>query len=307
MSHLQTLFGTTPHSLVVMLQEVCLESLQALRSNSWVQQNFTLSDSDAPQSIYDTVEGSSFVMKFAYWGSARYFSLMMIPKSFNILECFRVPLQSLMGRDALFADLEVSTSSQERPKQSIRLCTTHLECLFDGRPYRKRQLADISQLLKESLVGNYENIAGVIGGDMNAIEKWDHDIHRTLEVDLKDVWEDEPAPPIPALKPFKKDMSYGRARENTWGYHNRASRNRKRLDKSFYTGRVETVALSEVKDVTGRLRRVGIDLKTEIEGWVNLSMSDGKHETNMAHAIYFSETVGKRLREQYGEEEFNAR
>lgn len=280
MSHLQTLFGTTPHSLVVMLQEVCLESLQALRSNSWVQQNFTLSDSDAPQSIYDTVEGSSFVMKSAYWGSARYFSLMMIPKSFNILECFRVPLQSLMGRDALFADLEVSTSSQERPKQSIRLCTTHLECLFDGRPYRKRQLADISQLLKESLVGNYKNIAGVIGGDMNAIEKWDHDIHRTLEVDLKDVWEDEPAPPIPALKPFKKDMSYGRARENTWGYHNRASRNRKRLDKSFYTGRVETVALSEVKDVTGRLRRVGIDLKTEIEGWVNLSMSDGKHETN---------------------------
>lgn len=58
--------------------------------------------------------------------------------------------------------------------------------------------------------------------------------------------------------------------------------------------------------MTGRLSRVGIDLKTEIEGWVNLSMSDGKHETNITHAIYFLETVGKRLREQYGEEEFSA-
>ena len=161
-------------------------------------------------------------MKSAYWSSARYSPLIMIPKSFNILECFRVPLQSLMGRDALFADIEVSTSSQERPKQSICLCTTHLESLFDGCPYRKRLLADISELLKKSEVGDYANIAGVVGGDMNAIEKWDHDIHRTLEVDLKDVWEDKLAPPIPASKSLKEDMSYGRARGNTWAYQSRA-------------------------------------------------------------------------------------
>ena len=58
---------------------------------------------------------------------------------------------------------------------------------------------------------------------------------------------------------------------------------------------MEIGALLEFKDVTGRLSRVGIDLKTELEGWVDLSMSDGKHETNMAHAIYFLETVGMRL------------
>ena len=39
------------------------------------------------------------------------------------------------------------------------------------------------------------------------------------------------------------------------------------MDKFFYTGLVETVALTEPQDLTGRLGRVGIGLKTEVEAW----------------------------------------
>lgn len=39
------------------------------------------------------------------------------------------------------------------------------------------------------------------------------------------------------------------------------------MDKFFYTGSIETVALNEAQDVSGRLGRLGIDLKTEVEAW----------------------------------------
>jgi hypothetical protein len=211
-----------------------------------------------------------------------------------------------MGRDALFADIEVSTSSQERPKQSTHLCTTHLVSLSHECPYRKRQLADNSALPKASQVGGYENIAGIVGGDMNVIEKWDHDTHPTHEADLKDVWKDEPSPPILFLKPFKKDLLYGRATGNTSGYQSDAARSEKHLDICFYMNRVEIAALSKPEDVT-RLDRVGFDFVTEIEVWVNLKWPGGTHETYIHYAMYHSETEAMRLRERYGDREFNAR
>jgi hypothetical protein len=281
-----------PDDLVVMLQGICPESLPAICNNSWVQQNFVLTESDVPQSIYDTVEGPSFVIKTVYWEPRYHNSLMMIPKSRKILNCFRVPLQNNSGKDAPFANIEVSTSDEGRFKQSIRLCTTRLLSTFE---FHKELLAYISRLLKQPCVGGYENIAGIVGGNMNATEKRDHELHRTPEVNLKDVWKDEPAPPIPAkLNPGKKDLTYGQARGKTWGYQSLTRRTRKRLDKFFYTGQVETVALSEVGDVTGRFGRVGIDLKTEIEVWVDRKSPGGIHGTNMPYTIYHSETVGKR-------------
>jgi hypothetical protein len=102
---------------------------------------------------------------------------------------------------------------------------------------------------------------------MNAIDAPEHELHKADNVDLKDVWEDVPAPPNPVLKPFQKDTTYGRARGNTWGYQSDRSRTRKHLDKFFYTGQVETMALTEPQDVTGKLGRVGIDLKTDVEAW----------------------------------------
>ncbi|KAL8717490.1 MAG: hypothetical protein Q9225_005271 [Loekoesia sp. 1 TL-2023] len=79
--------------------------------------------------------------------------------------------------------------------------------------------------------------------------------------------EDVPAPPTPQLKPFQKDLTYGRAKGNTYGYQSDKNRERKRLDKFLYTGSLETVPLSEVQDVTGKLGRLGIGLKTEVDAW----------------------------------------
>ncbi|KAK5202641.1 hypothetical protein LTR96_011378 [Exophiala xenobiotica] len=59
-------------------------------------------------------------------------------------------------------------------------------------------------------------------------------IHKKSDVDLKDAWEDISTPP-PALKPFQKDLSYGRARGNTWGYQSKRHQERKHMDKFLYT------------------------------------------------------------------------
>lgn len=99
---------------------------------------------------------------------------------------------------------------------------------------------------------------------MNSVNPSEHNTHRAPELGLKDRWEDEPAPTPPALKPFQKDITYGKARGNTWGYQSdRARRTRKRLDKFLYTGSIETFALSEAQDITGKLGRFGIGLKTK--------------------------------------------
>ena len=267
LDHLQDRFGTAPGPLVVMLQEVCQESLQALLENPWVQRNFNMTDSTPPRSIHDDVHGDSFVFKKLYWEAKPYFTLMMLPKSLRILDCFRVPFVSRMGRDALFVDIPISAGGQSISGRSVRLCTTHLESLYGNETHRSSQLATISKLIKETRAKDHENIAGFVGGDMNAITPSEHNLHRTNEVDLRDVWEDIPAPLVPVLKPFQKDMSFGQARGNTWGYQSKESSTRKRLDKFYYTGHLETVPLSEPQDVTGKIGRIGIGCKTVVEAW----------------------------------------
>jgi hypothetical protein len=64
-----------------MLQEVCLESLQALRNDQWVQENFVMTDSDLPKSIHDEVEGDSFIMREELWKPAPHFTIMLLPKT----------------------------------------------------------------------------------------------------------------------------------------------------------------------------------------------------------------------------------
>lgn len=269
LGHLQEVFGTVPGHLVVMLQEVCHESLQAILESSWVQRNFVLTNVDPPQSLYKEISGGSFILRDLYWKAELYFTLIMIPKDLGIVNCFRVPFVTQMGRDALFVDLPISTSGRRtKSNESLRLCTTHLESLWSGKAYRPSQLAMISAFLKGPRAAESRIIAGLVGGDMNAIDRSEHTLHQVSDINLKDVWEDIPAPPVPVLKPFKKDTSYGRAKGNTWGYQSKSKAGeRKRMDKFFYTGLMETVALTEPQDVTGRLGRVGISLKTEVEAW----------------------------------------
>lgn len=52
------------------------------------------------------------------------------------------------------------------------------------------------------------------------------------------------------------------------------------MSKFFYTGKVNSIALSEplVQDVTGKLGRVGIGCKTEAEAWM--------FQRELRHAVY---------------------
>lgn len=250
MAHLKEIFGDPPPPLVIMLQEVHSQSLAAILAHSWIRQNFVLSNVDAPHN---------------------YFTLMMVSQHVQAGTWFRMPLPSRMGRDALVVDIPI-LSSGEGPKQFnqiLRLCTTHLESLpeVEGEERRPLQLAQVSALMKAPPTSCTEIVAGLVGGDMNPISPIDAASHKAENVKLCDVWEETPPPPVPPLKPFQKDLSCGRARGNTWGYQSQGARSRKRLDKFFYTGSADTVGLTEAQDLTGKVGRLGIGVKTKVEVW----------------------------------------
>ena len=251
MVHLKEVFGDPPPPLVIMLQEVDSQSLAAILTHSWIRNNFVLSNVEAPP---------------------KYFTLMMVSRQVQAETWFRMPLPSQMGRDALVVDIPILSSDKEEPKQTnkfIRLFTTHLESLpeVEGQERRPLQLAQVSALLKAPPTSRAQIVAGLVGGDMNPISPIDATTHEAENVKLRDVWEEIPPPPIPFRKPFQKDLTYGRARGNTWGYQSRAAKSRKRLDKFFYTGSADTVALPEAQDLTGKFGRLGIGVKTKVEVW----------------------------------------
>lgn len=165
-------------------------------------------------------------------------------------------------------DLAIGPDSEHQgtnPSESLRLCTTHLESLWVGKRYHLGQLALVSTLLKGTPSMGTKVVWGLVRGDMNAMDGSEHELHKIDDIDLKDIWENKPLPAIPVLRPGKKDLTYGRARGNTWSYRSVNVRRRKRFDKSFYAGSLSTVALKEAQDVAGAFRRLGIGLKTEVE------------------------------------------
>lgn len=263
LAHLRNMFGEEPHDLVVMFQELRQESLEAVLEDRWARQNFVLSDTEPP----DWCDGDNELLE-----PGTYFTAMMVSKNLPISNCFRIPFVSDMGRDALVVDIPISEDhGPNESKELLRLCTTHLESLYTGKDFRFRQLAVISALLKGDMPQGQKICGGLVGGDMNSVDTTEHSIHRAPEVDLKDAWEDEPAPP-PVLKPFQKDITFGQARGNTWGYQSDKAKTRKRLDKFLYTGSIETFGLNETQDVTGKLGRFGIGLKTKVgrnDMWVS--------------------------------------
>ncbi|VUC31639.1 unnamed protein product [Clonostachys rosea] len=280
---LRTIFGQSPENLVIMFQELRQESLQAILEDEWTQQNFVLSDTEPP-CLDERDEEPAHT-------PSPYFTLMMIPQNLPICNVFRVPFVSEMRRDALVVDIPVSEDNGLRvSKRSLRLCTTHLDSLYTGKELRFHQLMQISALLKGDWSQGQTIHGGLVGGDMNSVDRSEHNTHRAPEVNLKDVWEDEPAPAPPALKPFKRDITYGKARGNTWGYQSDSARTRKRLDKFLYTGPIETFALSECQDTTGRLGRFGIGLKTKVglgDVWVSdhFGIYSTVYETSSASVI----------------------
>jgi tyrosyl-DNA phosphodiesterase 2 len=185
----------------------------------WVQRNFVLSNVDFPEFFYTNIPGNSFVLKRFDWSAAPYFSFLMISTNLTIENYFRVLFVTEVGRNVFVVDIPVFNSGKRtEPKQSFRLCTTHLELFWCGKVYRSGQLDLISGLFKGVSIMKSRIVAGFVGGDMNVIDRSEHEFYKASDVDLKDVWEDIPVPPVPILKPFQKDFFYDRARGNIWGY-----------------------------------------------------------------------------------------
>ena len=248
MTHLKDVFGDPPPPSVIMLQEVHSDSLAAILEHSWIKKNFAISNVDAPE---------------------RYFTIILVSHHLQAESWFRFPLPTRMRRDALLVDIPISPIGGDsgHSKRILRLCTAHLESLWEseGHEFRPRQLAQISALLKAPSRQGVQIAGGLLGGDMNPISPLDFTCHKTSDIDLRDVWEDTPSLPAPRLKPFQKDLTYGRAKGNTWGYQSAGAHGRKRMDKFLYTGSIDTEALSEAQDLSGKIGRLGIGLKTNVE------------------------------------------
>ena len=98
---------------------------------------------------------------------------MLIPKSMAITDVCRVHYEVTdMGRDALFVDVDVNG-------KTIRLCSSHLESLPAVPPIRPQQLAEAAKYLHQAH-------AGILGGDLNAIQDFDKTLHS--ENDLRDAY-----------------------------------------------------------------------------------------------------------------------
>ncbi|CAG9951787.1 unnamed protein product [Clonostachys rosea f. rosea IK726] len=183
---------------IIMLNEMTDSDLQIIQSQDWIQQEFQLTD-----------------ISSEYWESDVYGTCMLVPKSMAITDVFRVHYtQTNMSRDALFVEVYL------RGKK-VRLCTTHLESLVARPPLRPRQLAEAARHLHNA-------DAGILGGDLNAIERFDRNLH-TLN-NLKDAY-------------LETGQEEGSEAGMTWGQMAAtSSRNRHgltRMDKILYCGDIQ--------------------------------------------------------------------
>lgn len=139
---------------------------------------------------------------------------MLVPKSMVITDVFRVHYtQTDMSRDALFVEVYLRG-------KNVRLCTTHLESLVARPPLRPRQLAEAARHLHNA-------DAGILGGDLNAIERFDRNLH-TLN-SLKDAY-------------LETGQEEGSEAGMTWGQMAATSSRERhgltRMDKILYCGGV---------------------------------------------------------------------
>jgi tyrosyl-DNA phosphodiesterase 2 len=251
--------------MIIMLQEMTSESVDAILSHPWVRQNFIISEKNPSEQMY--------------------FTFLLVDRQLVTADWFRSAYSgSRYGRDALGVDILAAFDGDEnaenqRPARRLRFLTTHLESLAEtpGFEQRPKQLAVCSRLLKEETVGKYgfEICGGVVGGDMNAISEVDKVTHRREEVGLTDIWEEGIASEGVSggdgteIKMGWVEDTFGREEGHTWGYQPRQRWPPIRFDKFFYTGSLETVALEEVRDSSGKVGRLGVGLKTQKGMWVS--------------------------------------
>ena len=198
MSALLRAIETAGAADVVFLQEVSEEGLTALLEDSWIQQNWYISD----------VNASAF-------GTQKFISITLVSKPWVVTDgihlgaIWRVALPSRFRRDALCCDLIFNSSSKQTSgKESTRvaLINVHLDSLPINPSMRPRQV---------SICTSYLGAAGrgIIAGDFNCILPEDDDLVSTNN--LKDAWEE--------LHP--NDAGH------TWGVYGEQSFPPNRLDK----------------------------------------------------------------------------
>jgi tyrosyl-DNA phosphodiesterase 2 len=251
--------------MILMLQEMSDESLDAILAHPWVRENFIVSDRTPLSQMY--------------------FTLLLVDRRLVTGTWFRIKYpetkyrRDVLGVDILVAFDDDATAENGRLARRLRFLTTHLESLAEEAGYelRPKQLSLVSSLLKERSVARhgYEIVGGVVGGDMNAISEIDEGIHRRADVELRDVWEvnvqDHGSPGASGAGggQGEKDNTFGRAEGHTWGYQARGKWPPRRFDKFFYTGALDVVELEETKDASGKIGRLGVGLKTQEGSWVS--------------------------------------
>lgn len=242
LKYLENFLRDKPEPTTILLQEIMGASLDTLLASLWVKNNFQISHLQPKQ-------------------HPAYFTITLIPKNIEVISVFRVPLvMTYMGRDGLFVDLPISRSSMvdRDTKYVVRICNTHLESLQSGNSVRPLQLTQISSLLRASHSSDTEIVAGLVGGDMNAISHNDEGLHHRPEIDLQDVY--EIAQRNAASLGNSGDDGLGGEKGYTWGYQPRCQYPPGRLDKIMFIGMLRPTAVGGEPCVV----RLGVGLQVKV-------------------------------------------
>lgn len=223
--------GEEPSPCVILLQEIHPASLPAILEHPWVRAHFLVTP-----------------VKTSAWPGRDYGNVTLVSRTIPVVSAQMLTFwNSAMGRHAVFVDLRMRTSTRSGPRSrsrsrtreaTVRIANVHLESLPFGALARPVQLAAAAEMLRAE--GVY---AGLVCGDMNAIQEEDRNIH--VEAGLVDAWtEGDEA----------KDGF-------TWGYQPACQFSPGRLDKILYT--------SNDRCKVDKPRRIGAGLKLESGRWVS--------------------------------------
>lgn len=278
--HLQERLAQPPYSLskgsVILLQEVsdpprpkagfCRDTsndaLAAILADEWVQREFLIADVYVPNN-YGTVTlfSKNIAMAVASLDLVGSGEVTAQPRG-----CFRAPAPgSIMGRDVLGVDLLLEDGGV------LRICNVHLESLSMGTKIRPVQLAFVSKLLREKSVS-----AGIVAGDMNAIETPDLTLPDQENVQLRDVWVEYTGKEAaltadsqnigrqPRAVRHEGPPTWGGEQGHTWGYHEKTIFYPRRLDKVLFCNNDHNkLGVEPVKG--GNVDRLGINLMAKID------------------------------------------
>ncbi|KAK4101446.1 hypothetical protein N658DRAFT_558936 [Parathielavia hyrcaniae] len=236
LDHLHSLVRDKPTPQVIMLNEMTASDLALIKQTGWVREGYHLTDASPDHWESPGHYGTTILVPHGSSESSPNLPRMMMPiTSVSRLHYARTAMQ----RDALFIDiaLPTSSSSSSSTTSTLRLCTTHLESLPMVPPKRPDQLAAAAAHLRRAH-------AGVLAGDLNAIEAFD----RTLpaECGLRDAY-------------LESGGAEGDEGGMTWGQMagtgERSRFGLSRMDKVLFCGRIRLVGFE----------RFGMDVVVEDE------------------------------------------